>query len=255
MSRGSVGRYAMTQGILDTGTDGYQVITMRMMNSRVDTAEARAEDPRDLLRLVGVQGIVRDAEVPERLMRGDRRVLHLGGFRRGGCLRPERRGSRLRGRDGVRDRGTPSRGRGANVAKERRDVDKRFWRWCGFKVARVVGRRHRERGKTGFAIRVIRRRGPSPARHATRARAPPARAPPPLAAQREGRPVRCDARRGHRLLASPSGARARAAVTGRRLRDGSRGRACVRVRASGAHCCVRARTSDATVLMTSLRLR
>ena len=37
LSRGSVGRYAMTHGILDTGTDGYQVITMRMMNSRVDT--------------------------------------------------------------------------------------------------------------------------------------------------------------------------------------------------------------------------
>mmetsp|Transcript_10 Transcript_10/g.42 ORF Transcript_10/g.42 Transcript_10/m.42 type:complete len:206 (+) Transcript_10:143-760(+) len=45
LSRGSVGRYAMTHGILDTGTDGYQVITMRMMNSRVDTEKTGPRIP------------------------------------------------------------------------------------------------------------------------------------------------------------------------------------------------------------------
>ena len=45
LSSGSVGRYAMTHGILDTGTDGYQVITMRMMNSRVDTEKTGPRIP------------------------------------------------------------------------------------------------------------------------------------------------------------------------------------------------------------------
>ena len=34
-----------------------------------------------------MRAVAADAEVPERLMRGDRGVLHIGGLRRGGCLR------------------------------------------------------------------------------------------------------------------------------------------------------------------------
>ena len=42
---GSVGKYATTHGSRDTGTEGYHVITMRMMNSRVLTLNMGPRTP------------------------------------------------------------------------------------------------------------------------------------------------------------------------------------------------------------------
>ena len=122
-------------------------------------------------------------------MRGDRGVLHIGGLRRGGCLRQECRGSRLWG---WVTRGWECVGqtRWLGTSADRRWISGRCI------LGSHGGETYRERGQADFAsLHILRRGGLREHAHGARALHPALRSRP----EREWGPD-ADASRGHLLL-------------------------------------------------------